>query len=136
MLRDQVIHGVGTIAVFDFLTGREVARFKKLTTASWTFGMTTQNVEGGDALDPFESFETARASSVKFTNANFNPSMIELPTGKRSVATLSCPIVEFGEGALIPSSGPYTVTQTHAATAMDGSPRVRFMDTREDFAPR
>jgi len=137
MLKPFVIHGVGQVILFDYLTGREILRITKQESATWNFTYEDTDVSGGDDLDPFDSFETGRAQSVTFVDNRFDVRQLEAATGKRVVATLNVPVTEMNEGFLVPDApGPYTHTLAFAATAEAGTYRLRFNSTWEDFAPQ
>ncbi len=137
MLKNNVIHGVGQAIILDFVSGREILRLTRMESTGWTIAYEEQDVHGGDDLDIFENFEVNRTQNMSFQNNEFDMRMLEVATGKRPIKTLSAPIVELSEGAIIPASpGPYTATLKRAASTDDASVMVQYNDTREKFSPQ
>ena len=135
MRKPFVLHGVGSVTFYDYVTGREVLRIIRQESANWTFSYEDQDVFGGNDLDAFDNFETSRAQSVEFVDNTFDIRQMEAATGKRVVYSLSVPISEQNEGHTIPATGPYTKALEFATAAEAGTYRIRFNDTWEDFAP-
>jgi hypothetical protein len=135
MLKTFVVHGVGKANFFDLNDGRNILRLKRQETASWTISFDEVDVSGGDDLDLFETFETARTQSVAFTNNELDMGMFEAATGARKYVHYSAPIVEYDEGLNVPATGPYTYALSMGLNSDDSTVRIRYNDSREDLAP-
>lgn len=135
MLKNIVLHGVGEAVIYDFLTGREILRLKKMESTSWTTSVDETDVSGGDGLDIFENFETGRSQMMAFQNNEFDMRMLEAAIGKRPVKTLSAPIFKPSEGYVIPQLAPFTA-DLKKQTAQSASVRILYSETREDLSPK